>query len=109
MYYLFLDEVLQVQCIKLKYSISMSLKMSYVPGTELLLFATGLEYNTISLYVQQEIDDLNFIKVNDLEGHENWVRGLDFKSLSKFRTLYCIKTHIFIYLYSINLFGVFCR
>lgn len=59
----------------------MSLKTCILPETDRLLIVSGLENNKIAMYIQEDSPgSLNFIPSGSLEGHENWVRGLDFKT-----------------------------
>lgn len=53
---------------------------SFLPNTDLPLLAIGLENSTIELYITNfnTIEKLYFVKVQVLEGHEDWVRCMDF-------------------------------
>lgn len=53
--------------------------LTYLPNTKLPLLAVALEDTSILLYAKDsEILESNFIKVQILTGHEDWVRCMDF-------------------------------
>ncbi|KZC05189.1 putative elongator complex protein 2 [Dufourea novaeangliae] len=53
---------------------------SYLPSTNLPLLAVATESSTIELYVtnSHNIKEFNFVKVQILIGHEDWIRCMDF-------------------------------
>ncbi|XP_078039395.1 elongator complex protein 2 [Augochlora pura] len=53
---------------------------SYLPSTDLPLLAVATEISTIELYVSSShvIEESNFLKVQILTGHEDWIRCMDF-------------------------------
>lgn len=53
---------------------------SFLPNTDLPLLAIATENSTIELYVTNSnvVEELHFIKVQVLIGHEDWIRCMDF-------------------------------
>ncbi|CAL7943550.1 unnamed protein product [Xylocopa violacea] len=53
---------------------------SLLPNTNLPLLAVATENSTIKLYVTKSncIDESNFVKIQTLVGHDDWIRCMDF-------------------------------
>lgn len=57
----------------------LSIKLVEMPSSGCVLLAIGLDNDKIYIYCEQEVDKtINFVKVEELIGHEDWIRGLDF-------------------------------
>lgn len=59
----------------------------YLPHAKSILLAVGLDDSSIALYSLTDFDQLTFVSLDVLKGHEDWVRGLDFISESEFRNI----------------------
>ncbi|XP_033340949.2 elongator complex protein 2 [Megalopta genalis] len=57
---------------------------SYLPSTDLPLLAVATELSTIELYVSSShvIEESNFLKVQMLTGHEDWICCMDFNHIT---------------------------
>ncbi|KAF5281600.1 hypothetical protein FQR65_LT02920 [Abscondita terminalis] len=79
------EEFQLAQTIDFGYGIAMSLKISFLPGTQALIMACGMDNSNIQLYVEEcgSNDVIKLVTSEVLKGHENWVRGLDFAVDSK--------------------------
>lgn len=62
------------------YSITVGLKISFLPNNNKLILACGLDTSKIQVYVQNETveSEIEFQCGAQLAGHEDWIRGLDF-------------------------------
>ncbi|XP_014663840.1 PREDICTED: elongator complex protein 2-like [Priapulus caudatus] len=69
------DEFTCIQTLSFGSGFSLDVALTTLPGTEVSLLACGCDDMRIHLFVQQSGQ---FIKVQSLAGHEDWVRGLDF-------------------------------
>lgn len=67
------------QSIELGYGICLALKCIFLPEPNSLLCALALDNCSIELHSLDNFNDLYFHCVGVLKGHEDWVRGLDFK------------------------------
>lgn len=76
----FSDECILIQNITFKYTICTSIRISFLPGSDVFIMACGMDDSKIRLYVE---DELQFNLVETLPGHENWIRDLDFVQYSK--------------------------
>ncbi|KAF9278599.1 Elongator subunit elp2 [Mortierella alpina] len=74
------DEVTCIQTIQVGKKYAQSIAISYLPGTSIAVMAVGSTDNKISIYVMQS---KQFEKVLSLQGHDNWVRSLDFATFTK--------------------------
>ncbi|KAK4875944.1 hypothetical protein RN001_012366 [Aquatica leii] len=76
----FKDEFELIQSIDYGYSIAMALCLSFLPHSDLVIMACGMDNSNIQLYVEDwcNTEVLKFTTSEVLKGHENWVRGLDF-------------------------------
>ncbi|XP_017768864.1 PREDICTED: probable elongator complex protein 2 [Nicrophorus vespilloides] len=70
------SEFVLSQSINLGYNICLTLRLAKLPNCDKLIMATSNDNSKINLY--SEIDD-KFEHKSTLKGHEDWVRGLDFK------------------------------
>lgn len=60
----------------------MSLRITILPDSDLILLAAGLDNNKVHFYLEDKgkgDGNLTFTPSVTLSGHEDWVRGLDFK------------------------------
>ncbi|KAF9199367.1 Elongator subunit elp2 [Haplosporangium sp. Z 27] len=74
------DEVTCIQTIQVGKKYAQSIAISYLPNTNAPVMAVGSTDNRISIYVMQSNQ---FEKVLSLQGHDNWVRSLDFATFTK--------------------------
>ncbi|KAG0000833.1 Elongator subunit elp2 [Entomortierella chlamydospora] len=74
------DEVTCIQTIQVGKKYAQSIAISYLPNTTVPIMAVGSTDNRISIYVMQSNQ---FDKVLSLQGHDNWVRSLDFATFTK--------------------------
>ncbi|KAG0206406.1 Elongator subunit elp2 [Mortierella sp. GBA30] len=74
------DEVTCIQTIQVEKKYAQSIAISYLPNTTVPVMAVGSTDNRISIYVMQSNQ---FEKVLSLQGHDNWVRSLDFATFTK--------------------------
>ncbi|KAG0231955.1 Elongator subunit elp2 [Actinomortierella wolfii] len=74
------DEVNCVQTIQVGNKYPQSIAISYLPETTNPIMAVGSTDNRINIYVRK---DGQFVKSLSLQGHENWVRSLDFATFTK--------------------------
>ncbi|KAF9161161.1 Elongator subunit elp2 [Actinomortierella ambigua] len=74
------DEVTCIQTIQVGNKYPQSIAISYLPNTTSPIMAVGSTDNRINIYVRK---DGQFVKSLSLQGHENWVRSLDFASFTK--------------------------
>ncbi|KAI1308453.1 Elongator subunit elp2 [Mortierella claussenii] len=74
------DEVTCIQTIQVGKKYAQSIAISYLPNTTVPVMAVGSTDNRISIYVMQSNQ---FEKVLSLQGHDNWVRSLDFATFTK--------------------------
>lgn len=72
------DEFINFQTLNLKTGLCFALKMILLPGTDNILLAIATDDEKIHLFAENGDAERNFVKVDSLIGHENWVRGLDF-------------------------------
>lgn len=66
----------------------MSLRLCVLPGTQSLLLACATDDSKVQLYAENKAlsqhgagdgnAETEFVKVDTLSGHEDWVRALDF-------------------------------
>ncbi|KAF8934778.1 Elongator subunit elp2 [Dissophora ornata] len=90
------DEVSCIQTIQVGKKYAQSITISYLPKTTVPVMAVGSTDNRISIYVMQSkqvrydrplvnLPQLanTFEKVLSLQGHDNWVRSLDFATFTK--------------------------
>lgn len=56
---------------------SLHCRLTHLPNTKHLLMATALENSSVVLCIADELQ-LNFVKVQSLLGHQDWVRCMDF-------------------------------
>lgn len=70
-----------VETIKFGKKLPIEASLSFLPGSNVPLVAVAMEDSTIQL-ICQDIgnEEIRFIKVQSLVGHEDWVRCLDFTS-----------------------------
>ncbi|KAG0056478.1 Elongator subunit elp2 [Gryganskiella cystojenkinii] len=73
------DEVTCIQTIQVGKKYAQSIAISYLPHTAIPVMAVGSTDNKINIYVMQS---KQFEKVLSLQGHENWVRSLDFATFT---------------------------
>lgn len=68
-----------LQTIDLKYGIALIVRLVQVPGTDntMLLYATDDDKVCLMADKEEETGKREFILVNQLKGHEDWVRGID--------------------------------
>ncbi|KAG0242181.1 WD40-repeat-containing domain protein [Mortierella sp. GBAus27b] len=74
------DDVSCVQTIQVGRKYAQSIALSLLPNTTVPIMAVGSTDNRISIYVMQ---GNQFEKVLSLQGHDNWVRSLDFATFTK--------------------------
>ncbi|KAF9098159.1 Elongator subunit elp2 [Mortierella sp. GBA35] len=74
------DKVECIQTIQVGKKYAQSIAISYLPNTSVPVMAVGSTDNRISIYVMQS---KQFDKVLSLQGHDNWVRSLDFATFTK--------------------------
>ncbi|KAF9908681.1 Elongator subunit elp2 [Linnemannia zychae] len=74
------DKVECIQTIQVGKKYAQSIAISYLPATSIPIMAVGSTDNRISIYVMQS---KQFDKVLSLQGHDNWVRSLDFATFTK--------------------------
>ncbi|KAF9925620.1 Elongator subunit elp2 [Linnemannia zychae] len=74
------DKVECIQTIQVGKKYAQSIALSYLPNTSIPIMAVGSTDNRISIYVMQSNQ---FDKVLSLQGHDNWVRSLDFATFTK--------------------------
>ncbi|KAF9192097.1 Elongator subunit elp2 [Haplosporangium sp. Z 11] len=74
------DEVNCIQTIQVGKKYPQSIAISYLPNTTVPIMAVGSTDNRINIYVMQSNQ---FEKVLSLQGHDNWVRSLDFATFTK--------------------------
>lgn len=74
------ENFLQSQVLNLGYSISVGVRIAIFPDSESVILATALDNSQIQLYVENTgSTELKLSTSICLKGHEDWVRGLDFK------------------------------
>lgn len=80
------------QNINVGYSITVGLKISFLPNDKLIL-ACALDTSKIQIYVPNNTAEsgTDFHCGAQLIGHEDWVRGLDFTSDGKRETTHIIQ------------------
>nr|XP_012220137.1 PREDICTED: probable elongator complex protein 2 [Linepithema humile] len=72
-------DVKVIQTISFGKKLPIYCRLTYLPNTKFPLLAVALEDTSISLYTKDsDILESNFIKVQILTGHEDWVRCMDF-------------------------------
>ncbi|KAH7048578.1 WD40-repeat-containing domain protein [Linnemannia elongata] len=74
------DKVECIQTIQVGKKYAQSIAISFLPNTSVPVMAVGSTDNRISIYVMQS---KQFDKVLSLQGHDNWVRSLDFATFTK--------------------------
>ncbi|KAG0342500.1 Elongator subunit elp2 [Podila horticola] len=74
------DQVTCIQTIDVGKKYAQSIAISYLPNTTAPVMAVGSTDNRISIYAMQS---KQFSKVLSLQGHDNWVRSLDFATFTK--------------------------
>ncbi|KAF9904866.1 Elongator subunit elp2 [Lobosporangium transversale] len=74
------DEVTCVQTIQVGKKYPQSIAISYLPKTTVPIMAVGSTDNKINIYLMHKNQ---FEKVLSLQGHDNWVRSLDFTTFTK--------------------------
>ncbi|KAF9107093.1 Elongator subunit elp2 [Mortierella sp. AM989] len=74
------DEVTCIQTIQVGKKYAQAIAISYLPETTIPIMAVGSTDNRISIYVMQSNQ---FDKMLSLQGHDNWVRSLDFATFTK--------------------------
>ncbi|KAF9432182.1 Elongator subunit elp2 [Entomortierella beljakovae] len=74
------DEVTCIQTIQVGKKYPQSIAISYLPNTTTPVMAVGSTDNRVNIYVMQANQ---FDKVLSLQGHDNWVRSLDFATFTK--------------------------
>lgn len=73
------EEFILLQDLKLNPARCLCLRLFVLPNTGVTLLAAGLDNDKIYIYAEQCVGGLlQFVKVEELIGHEDWVRGLDF-------------------------------
>nr|CAH7738001.1 unnamed protein product [Callosobruchus chinensis] len=90
------------QTIELGYNICIAVKLTFLPNCNELLLACSLDNSKINIYSEDNCEDLSFIKTTQLKGHENWVRGLDFKQKDEDLVLASCSQDAFIRLWRIT-------
>lgn len=83
--YIFIDFVLSQSFLygrKDNPNLSVGLRLGEFPTENKLIIACALDNSKIEVIIQTE-DDENWIKCKTLNGHEDWVRGLDFTNDGK--------------------------
>ncbi|KAF5369818.1 hypothetical protein D9758_001112 [Tetrapyrgos nigripes] len=74
-------EIKELQTISLSGRYSQALAMSYLPQSKSLLLAIGGTDKNIQLWSRSD-ETSSFVRSSVLSGHEDWVRGLDFRPSS---------------------------
>ncbi|KAG0347830.1 Elongator subunit elp2 [Podila humilis] len=74
------DKVVCIQTIDVGKKYAQSIAISYLPNTTVPIMAVGSTDNRINIYAMQA---KQFSKVLSLQGHDNWVRSLDFATFTK--------------------------
>ncbi|KAG0007077.1 Elongator subunit elp2 [Modicella reniformis] len=74
------DEVSCIQTIQVGRKYALSIALSILPNTTIPVMAVGSTDNRISIFVKQ---GNQFGRVLSLQGHDNWVRSLDFAIFTK--------------------------
>ncbi|KAF9582895.1 Elongator subunit elp2 [Lunasporangiospora selenospora] len=74
------DEVTCIQEIQVGKKYAQAIAISYFPGTSSPVMAVGSTDNRVGIYV---MNSSQFVKSLSLQGHDNWVRSLDFATYTK--------------------------
>ncbi|KAF9303405.1 Elongator subunit elp2 [Mortierella antarctica] len=74
------DQVTCIQTIDVGKKYAQSIAIAYLPYTTAPVMAVGSTDNRINIYAMQS---KQFSKVLSLQGHDNWVRSLDFATFTK--------------------------
>lgn len=76
------NEFVCLQTISLGRGFCFAIKMFYIESTDCILLALCTDDHNVHLYGSRlTTDGREFVKVETLSGHEDWVRGLDFVGL----------------------------
>lgn len=78
----FTGAFIQSQTIEFGYGIGLAVRLSELPDKHAIM-AVAMDNSKIQLYIEdgKETDpNTTFIEAASLSGHEDWVRGLDFKA-----------------------------
>lgn len=78
------NDVKCIQTLTLGKRLPIEASFAYLPSTNLPLLAVATESSTIELYVanSHSIEEVHFVKVQVLIGHEDWVRCMDFNYIT---------------------------
>ncbi|KAF9419312.1 Elongator subunit elp2 [Podila epigama] len=74
------DDVVCIQTINVGKKYAQAIAISYLPNTSIPIMAVGSTDNRITIYALQSNE---FSKILSLQGHDNWVRSLDFATFTK--------------------------
>ncbi|XP_032664509.1 probable elongator complex protein 2 [Odontomachus brunneus] len=71
------NDIKVVQTMDFGGKFSLHCRLTHLPNTKYLLMATALENSSVVLCTADELQ-LNFVKVQSLLGHQDWVKCMDF-------------------------------